>query len=378
MLARTGQQQQSEQREVQVGSDLRRVHDALLSAVLESSPDCVIVMDPQGAVVDLNPAVEHTFGYRREEMLGRELAALVVPPSLRERHRRAVQRLAEGGSETIVDRRVELTAMRADGSEFPVELTVTRVSGEPALWAGFVHDATEQRRVTEGKDLLAAAGAAFDTSLDPQQTMRTIARMAIPQLADLCVIDLIREDGLLGDSVAASADERLTRRLEELRAREPLDPGGAHPVAQALRSREPVVVGDLTTPEALEQVAQSPEHRRFMQGAGYRSAVVIRLAARGRLLGALSFLHTDHGGSAVSDNLVLMQDLASRAAMALDNANMYAERTRVARTLQRSLLPDALPAVAGLQLASVYRPVGQGSEAGETATTSFRRPPAAG
>jgi PAS domain S-box-containing protein len=370
MLSRTGQQQ-SEQREVQVGSDLRRVHDALLSAVLESAPDCVIVMDAQGAVVDFNPATEHTFGYRREEMLGRELAALLVPPPLRERHRRGVQGLAEGGTSAIVDRRVELMAMRADGSEFPVELTVTRLSGEPALYAGFVHDATEQRRVTEGKDLLAAAGAAFDTSLDPQQTMRTIARMAIPQLADLCVIDLIREDGLLGDSVAASADERLTRRLEELRAREPLDPSGAHPVAQALRSREPVVVGDLTTPEALEQVAQSPEHLRFMQGAGYRSAVVIRLAARGRLLGALSFLHT-HPGAA--DNLVLMQDLASRAAMALDNANMYAERTRVARTLQRSLLPDALPEVAGLQLASVYRPVGQGSEAGGDCYDVFQTP----
>src|SRR5580704_8721765 len=157
MLARTGQQQQGEQREVQVGSDLRRVHDALLAAVLESAPDCVIVMDAQGAVVDLNPAVERTFGYRREEMLGRELAALVVPPSLRERHRRGVQRLeeggagavAEGGMGAIVGRRVELTAMRADGSEFPVELTVTRVSGEPALYAGLVHDATEQRRVTE-------------------------------------------------------------------------------------------------------------------------------------------------------------------------------------------------------------------------------------
>ena len=131
--------------------------------------------------------------------------------------------------------------MHADGSEFPVELTVARVAEKPALYAGFLRDATKQRRAAEGRDLLAAAGAVFDSSLDPKQTMRTIARMAIPQLAELCVIDLIREDGLLGDSVVAAVDRRLARGLEELRAREPLSPAGDHPVARALHSREPVV-----------------------------------------------------------------------------------------------------------------------------------------
>ncbi len=372
MLART--EQRTQQRDTPVGGDLRRVRDSLLAAVLESAPDCVIVIDAQGTVVELNSAAERTFGYPRKKMLGREVAELVVPPMLRERHRQAVRRLGEGESASILGRRFEFTGMRSDGSEFPVELTVTRVSQEPMLFAGFVRDATEQRKVTEGKDLLAAAGAAFDTSLDPQQTMRTIARMAIPQLAELCVVDLIRADGLLGDSVAAAADERLARRLEELRAREPLFPSGDHPVARALRSREPVVVHDRSTSEALERVAQSPEYRRLIERAGYRSAVVIRLAARGRLLGALSFLSTTSDGGPDAERLSLMQDLAARAAMALDNANLYAERARIAQTLQQSLLPDALPEVAGLQLASVYRPVGQGSEAGGDFYDVFQAP----
>jgi serine phosphatase RsbU (regulator of sigma subunit) len=232
------------------------------------------------------------------------------------------------------------------------------------MFAGFIRDVTERRRVAEGKDLLAIAGATFDASLDPLQTMRTIAGTAIPQLAELCVIDLIREDGLLGDAVVASVDERLARRLRELRAREPLDMTGSHPVARALRSREPVVLNDLSDPRVLSQIAQSEEHRQLMRDAGYRSAVVIRLTARGRLLGALSFLHIGVTQGFDPDHLALMQDLAQRAAMALDNANLYAERARVAQTLQRSLLPDALPALPGIQLASVYRPVGLGSEAG--------------
>jgi PAS domain S-box-containing protein len=372
MLART--EQRDEQPDTRIGGDLQRAHDSLLSAVLESATDCVFVIDTRGMVVELNPAAERTFGYRRKEILGRELATLVVPPSLRERYRQAVRGLRDGESASLVDRRMEFTGMRSDGSEFPVELTVTSVAHEPALFAGFVRDATEQRKVIEGKDLLAAAGAAFDSSLDPQQTMRTIARMAIPQLAELCVIDLIRADGLLGDSVAAAGDERLARRLEDLRAREPLFPGGDHPVARALRSREPVVVQNRGTSEALEQVAQSAEYRRLSERAGYRSAVVIRLAARGRLLGALSFLSTTSDDGPDAGRLALMQDLAGRAAMALDNANLYAERARVAQTLQHSLLPDALPTVVGLQLASVYRPVDEGSEAGGDFYDVFQAP----
>jgi serine phosphatase RsbU (regulator of sigma subunit) len=230
--------------------------------------------------------------------------------------------------------------------------------------AALIREVAELRRAAEGKDLLISASAAFDASLDPLQTMQTVAHTAVPQLADLCVIDLLREDGTIGDSVAAAVEERLTLRLEELRAREPLDIAGPHPVAHALRSEEPLWVHDLTDPVTLRRAAQSEEHMRFMRRAGYRSAVVIKLTARGHVLGALSFLRLDHGGELQPGHLPVMQDLANRAAMALDNANLYAERTHVVRTLQRSLLPDALPEVPGVRLASAYHPVGEGNEVG--------------
>jgi serine phosphatase RsbU (regulator of sigma subunit) len=229
-------------------------------------------------------------------------------------------------------------------------------------------------RQHEAHELLAAAGAVLDASLDPQQTMRTIARMAIPRLAELCVIDLIREDGLLGDSVAAAVDERLARGLEELRLRQPLPLGGDHPVARALRSREPVVVPDLLAARARGEIAPGAGYGGLLREGGLRSAVVIRLAARGRLLGALSLLWRSATPDVEADRLALMQDLADRAAMALDNANLYSERTRVADTLQRSLLPDDLPEVARLQLASVYRPVGQSSEVGGDFYDAFETP----
>jgi hypothetical protein len=236
--------------------------------------------------------------------------------------------------------------------------------GDSARIQRLAREVAELRRAAEAKDLLIAASAAFDTSLDPLRTMHTVAETAVPHFADLCVVDLLRADGTIGGSVAAAVDDDLTRRLEELRAREPLDVAGAHPVAKALRSEELVSVHDLIDPAMLRDASQSEEHTRFMREAGYRSAVVIKLVARGHVLGAISFLHTDKGSDLDPDHLPVMRDLAGRAAMALDNANLYAERTRVARTLQRSLLPDALPAPARVELASAYHPVGEGAEVG--------------
>jgi serine phosphatase RsbU (regulator of sigma subunit) len=235
---------------------------------------------------------------------------------------------------------------------------------DSARLAALIREVAELRRAAEAKDLLISATASLDASLDPLQTVQTVAGTAVPQLADLCVIDLLREDGTIGDSIAAAEEERLTRRLEELRAREPLVLSGPHPVAHALRSGEPLQVYDLTDPATLRRAAQSEEHMRFMRRAGYRSAVVVKLTARGHVLGALSFLRLAGGGELLPEHLPIMQDLANRAAMALDNANLYAERTHVVRTLQRSLLPDALPEVPGVQLASAYHPVGEGNEVG--------------
>jgi serine phosphatase RsbU (regulator of sigma subunit) len=191
--------------------------------------------------------------------------------------------------------------------------------------------------------------------------MRAIAQMAVPRLAAMCVIDLLREDGSVGDTVTVAEPEEVVAQLEALRAKHPLDLDGEHPVARAIRSREPVVANDLTDAHTLER---APELREFIASSGYRSAIAVPLIARGRLLGALSFFYEHGGPRHDSEHLALMRDLADRAATALDNSNMYAARTHLARTLQRSLLPETLPVLDNVVLSSAYHPVGEGNEVG--------------
>jgi PAS domain S-box-containing protein len=121
--------------------------EARKTAILDSALDGVITIDERGMVIDFNPAAEAIFGYPAEVAAGREMAELIVPRSLRARHRAGLAALLAGGESSILGRRIELTAMRADGSEFPVELSISR--GELAgrsFFTGYVRDLTEVRR----------------------------------------------------------------------------------------------------------------------------------------------------------------------------------------------------------------------------------------
>lgn len=121
--------------------------EARQRAILEAAPDAVISIDRYGRVTYANSAFEHIFRYRAGDVIGRELAEVAVPPSLREAHRQGFARHLAIGEVRILDRRLELTAMRADGSEFPAEVTVTRTgsAAEPAF-TGYIRDITERQR----------------------------------------------------------------------------------------------------------------------------------------------------------------------------------------------------------------------------------------
>ena len=127
-----------------------RASEAHKAAILGSALDAIVGMDAEGRVTEFNPAAEKLFGFRREEMLGRELAETVIPPALRERHRRGLARHLETGQAAILGRRIEFAGLRSDGTEFPLEITVIRVEKDGATaFTGFLRDITERQRAEE-------------------------------------------------------------------------------------------------------------------------------------------------------------------------------------------------------------------------------------
>ena len=117
------------------------------SAILNAALDCVVAIDHEGCITEFNPAAERTLGYRRADVLGQRLVDLIVPPSLREKHREGFSRYLATGESRVLGRRLEMTALCSDGREIPVEIAITRIPQDgPPAFTGYLRDITERKR----------------------------------------------------------------------------------------------------------------------------------------------------------------------------------------------------------------------------------------
>jgi PAS domain S-box-containing protein len=131
--------------------DITELKRALTSqaALIDSALDAIVGMDAQGLITEFNPAAERAFGYSKAVAVGRPLAELIIPVAHRAAHAEGFRRVVEGGEQRVIGKRIELTALRADGSEFPIELTITRTQDDPPAFTGFIRDLTERRTAAQ-------------------------------------------------------------------------------------------------------------------------------------------------------------------------------------------------------------------------------------
>jgi PAS domain S-box-containing protein len=335
---------------------------AHLAEVVRGTQDAVLSKDLDGMITSWNPAAERLYGYSAEEAVGRHIS-LIVPESLGGEVDEILARVRRGERlETY-----ETQRCRKDRKLIDVSLTISPIGRKSAGLSGasvIARDITLERRRRRARDFLIAATRDLDASLDPVETARNIVAKAVPELAEVCLVDFVRADGRLGDSVVVAAEPEAAARLEAIRRTDPLDPDGEHPVAQVLRRGEPMIWRDLAEPATEEQVVQSEDHRNLARETGYSSAAVVGLVARGRKIGALSFLHTGDNPRYDDLDLEFLGELGDRAALALDNAQLYQERDAIARNLQRGLRPPRPAAVPGLESSVVFEAAGRGIEIG--------------
>jgi PAS domain S-box-containing protein len=333
-----------------------------LALVVKSTRDAVLSKDLAGIVTSWNPAAERLYGYSEAEAIGQSISFL-IPPDRKNEEQEILARIRRGEAVATF----ETERLRKDGVRIDVSLTISPIELPQRGIVGasvIARDVTAEKRRRHAQEFLVAATRGLDASLDFDRTARTIVETAVPELAELCVLDFIRRDGWIGDSVVGAAKPDAGPMLERIRRNTPLDPRGAHPVAQVLRAGKPMVWRDLTSPAVMEDVVQSEEHRTLIEDTRYQSAAVAPLVARGSTLGTISFLHAGADMRYDADDLQLLAELADRAAMALDNARLYEERDHIAQSLQRGLRPPEPPYVPGLDIAVVFDAFGAGMEIG--------------
>src|ERR671913_836347 len=190
-----------------------------------------------------------------------------------------------------------------------------------------VHDTTERKHADDVLRFLAESGATLSSSLDYRDTLANVARIAVPILADWCAVDVMEEDGSVERLAVEHSDPEKVALAYELQERYPSDPEATRGVRKVLQTGEPDMMAEIPD-ELLDQAAMDPEHRQIMSKLGVRSYMVVPMVARGRNHGAITLVSAESGRRYEKTDLRLAEELARRAALAVDNAKLYEEAQR--------------------------------------------------
>ena len=341
-----------------------------VNAILNGVADAVTAQAPDGALVYANEAAVELMGYSSvEEFLGAD------PADFLDRF----EMLGEHGEPLSL---TQFPGRRALAGEQPAPLLVrsrrrgtaewmwSRVIATPVLDAAgavrlainVIEDITYLKRAEQGQRFLAEAGRALAASLDYNATLAAVARLAVPDIADWCAVDVLAGDGLHRVATAHN-DPAKVAAVAEIHERYPPDPASPAGVYNVLRTGRSEVYAQLTD-EMLVRAARDEPHLELLRSIGMTSAMLVPMVLRGEAFGVLTFVSAEAGHAFGAADLELAESLASQAATAVENARLYQARSAIARTLQESLLPPTLPDVPGFELAAAFRAAGEGFDVG--------------
>ncbi len=480
--------------------------------ILNVAASAFISMDDEGRITYWNIRAEETFGWTREQAVGQNAIELIVPERFREALRLGFRRFKAGGETPLLDRRSEQLALRADGSEFPVEMIVSALDEEGthsfhafltdiserrarererqellaelehalqgseqrlqaivdslveaitirapddrliyanraalermglssvaelaaadprALMGGYevstedghevrmedlpsvrllrgdekpepmllrtvekatgderwvllkaaavrdeegaidsavtiIEDVTVSKRLQLRSEFLARAATLLASSLDYAQTLQNVAGLAVPTLADWCGVDLVDEEGRREPVAVAHVDPARVELAARLREYEPEHMQPDRGIGRVIATGEPVLYNEIPD-ELVRASAVDERHLELLRQVGLRAALLVPMKIRGRTIGTISLVSSESGRTFDAGDVEFAEQIAERAALAVENARLYGERAGIARTLQASLLPEALPELPDWELAAMYRPAAQEGEVG--------------
>src|SRR3954471_22118632 len=329
---------------------------ALVDAVYATAPVGLAFVDRDMRYVRINEAMARISRQTVEEHLGRRISDVLPAPlgSIVESRVAEARRSGEVVTEEDVSSHVGLNGGRAaagperhfTASYYPVPGAHGEVAGVGIVVSDTtarVQAAQSRERALERTQLLADVSALLDESLDYDETLAAVADLAVRRIADWCSIDMVDEErGLRNVAVAHVEPEKVTL-ARELQRRYPPDleaPTGAANVA--LRTGESELYAEIT-PELLERAGADADQVEIIRDLGMTSAMVVPLRARDRVLGALTLIATEGRPNYGPDALAFAEQIAARAAIAVDNARLYREaREQERRSAEARALLDTL------------------------------------
>ncbi|HJQ81172.1 MAG TPA: PAS domain S-box protein [Lacipirellulaceae bacterium] len=290
--------------------------------LLDTVGQAAIVTDPEGVIIYWNRFAETLYGWRKEEALGQNIIGLVVAPDAVAQSGQVMEQLRAGkhwSGECLVQRR--------DGTKFLAFVTDTPVfdeEGNLKAIIGVSSDITERKRVEDSVRFLADASANIAQLVDYQSTLQVVAGLAVPKFADWCSVDMVEVDGTLRRLAVAHVDPAKVQMVIEFQERYPPDPQSEHGPARVFRTGSSDMMSVIPD-ELLVQAARDDEELHVLRSLGLRSYMCVPLKGRGKILGIMTFVQSESERHYTPADLEFAEELARRAAVAIDNAKLYAE-----------------------------------------------------
>ena len=303
----------------------RSLAEAQASGIVAISADAIVSIDENQSITLFNEGAERTFGYSKSEAIGAPLDIL-IPERFRAIHRDHVHRFMSGPQQArrMGDRGVSIFGRRKNGEEFPVDAAISKldVAGKKIMTAA-LRDISEQTRVEREQRFLAEIGAILASTLNYQDTLNNIAQLAVRDLAELCIVDFVREDGRvmrLKVMGRGPAQAPICKAFEQVT----LDPTPLYPFSSVIENKRPLLLERVSL-ESLASSLQSEKDRLAIQAAGVKSAIAVPLLAHGNLVGLIALISSRVYSAA---DVRLAEGLAQQASLSIENARLFDEAQR--------------------------------------------------
>jgi len=312
-----------------VRRDRERLAWRFLATTLQSIGDAVIATDTEGSVTFMNGVAERLTGFSESEARGRPLPEVfcIFSEQTREIVESPVTKVLREG--TVVGLANHTLLRTKQGAEIPIDDSGAPIRDESGVIYGVVlvfRDVTLEKRAERRRAFLARAMETLASSLDYRTTLRRVAELAVPELADWCTIDILEPGAQVSQQLAvAHADPAKVAYAREIGQRYPSNRNAPNGAPQVIRSGKSELYRELPA-ELIERAARDPEHLRIVRELKLESCMIVALRSEaGRSLGAMTFIYADSGRRYSEDDLSFAEDFARRAALAIENARAVSE-----------------------------------------------------